>query len=164
MRVTLLSPVFRWYSVRNRRRKAEQLDETVRSYGSKTALVVGVGGNASPWEGIVERRRSDHAEVLATCDIAMKQVLWPFVQADGRFLPFRNDAVDLIVSNAVIEHVGDERDQKQFVEEHLRVAEVSFITTPNRWFPVESHTLVPLLHWSAKWRAGRKDSSITVFG
>jgi hypothetical protein len=22
-----------------------------------------------------------------------------------------------------------------------------FISTPNRWFPVETHTLLPLVHW-----------------
>jgi hypothetical protein len=22
-----------------------------------------------------------------------------------------------------------------------------FVSTPNRWFPVETHTLVPLVHW-----------------
>jgi hypothetical protein len=27
------------------------------------------------------------------------------------------------------------------------------ITTPNRWFPIESHTSTILLHWSRKWRA-----------
>ena len=25
-----------------------------------------------------------------------------------------------------------------------------FITTPNRWFPVEFHTALPLLHWLPK--------------
>ena len=30
----------------------------------------------------------------------------------------------------------------------LRVARQGiFVTTPNRWFPVEFHTLLPLLHW-----------------
>jgi hypothetical protein len=33
------------------------------------------------------------------------------------------------------------------VAEALRVARRAFVTTPNRWFPIEVHTLLPLVHW-----------------
>ena len=35
----------------------------------------------------------------------------------------------------------------RFVAEALRVARRAFVTTPNRWFPVEVHTRLPLVHW-----------------
>jgi hypothetical protein len=70
-----------------------------------------------------------------------------FVQADGRDLPFEDGAFDVVHSNAVIEHVGERREQAQFVSELVRVAKNGFVTTPNRWFPVEPHTHVPLFHW-----------------
>ena len=39
-------------------------------------------------------------------------------------------------------------DQARFIKELHRVARrVVCLTTPNRWFPVEVHTSVPLLHW-----------------
>ena len=44
-------------------------------------------------------------------------------------------------SNAVIEHVG-ESDQLLFVNEMLRVSRNMFFFTPNKFFPVESHTNV----------------------
>ena len=50
-------------------------------------------------------------------------------------------------SNAVIEHVGGRAEQRRFVDESLRVAPRAFVTTPNRWFPVEVHTRLPLVHW-----------------
>jgi 2-polyprenyl-3-methyl-5-hydroxy-6-metoxy-1,4-benzoquinol methylase len=71
---------------------------------------------------------------------------------DGRRLPFRADSFDLVISNAVIEHVGTEKDQARFVEEHHRVGRRFVITTPNLLFPVESHTRVVGLHWSRTWR------------
>ena len=46
-----------------------------------------------------------------------------------------------------LEHVGGEEDQRRFVAEALRVGRRAFITTPNRWFPVEVHTHLPLVHW-----------------
>ena len=38
--------------------------------------------------------------------------------------------------------------QMRFARELWRVARKGvFVTTPNRWFPVEFHTVLPLLHW-----------------
>ncbi len=65
----------------------------------------------------------------------------------GKSLPFRNKEFDCVYSNAVIEHVGSREDQIAFVREIMRVGKSFYITTPNRWFPVEMHTHVPLLHF-----------------
>jgi SAM-dependent methyltransferase len=70
-----------------------------------------------------------------------------YVQGDACALPFADDAFDLYFSNAVIEHVGGEERQQAFVGEAVRVARRAFVTTPNRWFPLEVHTRLPLVHW-----------------
>ena len=70
-----------------------------------------------------------------------------YVQGDGCALPFDEGAFDLYFSNAVLEHVGGPERQRAFVAEALRVAGRVFITTPNRWFPIEVHTRLPLVHW-----------------
>ncbi|HST13854.1 MAG TPA: methyltransferase domain-containing protein [Gaiellaceae bacterium] len=70
------------------------------------------------------------------------------VRADGRDLPFPDGAFDLGFSNAVVEHVAGGRDgQRLLVHELCRVARRVFVTTPNRWFPLEVHTLLPFVHW-----------------
>src|SRR5690242_9514066 len=70
------------------------------------------------------------------------------VEADGRSLPFGDGAFDLGFSNAVVEHVAGGRDgQRRFVHELCRVARRVFVTTPNRFFPLEVHTLLPFAHW-----------------
>jgi hypothetical protein len=67
------------------------------------------------------------------------------VIGDGCCLPFRDGAFDWVFSNAVIEHVGDWTKQQQFANEIRRVASKGyFVTTPNKWFPIDPHTLVPL--------------------
>jgi hypothetical protein len=74
-----------------------------------------------------------------------------FVKADGLSLPFRDQAFDVVHSSAVIEHVGSFARQCAFVHECCRVARRAiFITTPNRWFPVEFHTVLPVVHWLPK--------------
>lgn len=65
----------------------------------------------------------------------------------GQNLPFGDGEFDIVFSNAVIEHVGSRRAQAAFVREICRVGKGFFITTPNRWFPVEHHTGLPLLHF-----------------
>ena len=71
-----------------------------------------------------------------------------FLQADGIHLPFADGAFDFVHASAVIEHVGNSERQTRFLKELSRVARRGlFITTPNRWFPVEFHTVLPLIHW-----------------
>ena len=67
------------------------------------------------------------------------------VQADGCSLPFADKSFDWVFSNAVIEHVGSWDDQRQFAAEIRRIAlRGYFITTPNLYFPIEPHALLPL--------------------
>jgi len=74
-----------------------------------------------------------------------------FVQYPGGKFPFEDNSFDWAFSNAVIEHVGNETAQAQFISEMLRVARVGvFVTTPAQEFPIETHTLVPFLHWWPK--------------
>ncbi len=71
----------------------------------------------------------------------------PYVQGDACDLPFEDGAFDVVFSNAVIEHVGGRERQRRFVSEGIRVGRRVFLTTPDRRFPIEVHTRLPLVHW-----------------
>lgn len=62
-------------------------------------------------------------------------------------LPFSDGEFDICFCSATLEHVGTREDQIFFLNECIRVAKKVFITTPNRYFPVEMHTFLPLVHW-----------------
>jgi len=85
------------------------------------------------------------------------------VHYDGVDFPFADGEFDVCWSNAVIEHVGSRASQVKLAAEMRRVAKCGFITTPNRFFPIEVHTRTPLLHYLPKpWfdrylRATRQD-------
>jgi SAM-dependent methyltransferase len=65
----------------------------------------------------------------------------------GDRLPFPDSEFDVVFSNAVLEHVGNRMQQAAFIADLCRVSRRFFITTPNRWFPFEHHTGLPLLHY-----------------
>jgi SAM-dependent methyltransferase len=148
-------------SLRSRRRKLRLFLDEMRPTERTTVLDIGVdevgfgdpGGESGcathnffeelyPWPAQITalglhggagfRGRYPHAE---------------YVQGDACALPFADAAFDVAFSNAVIEHVGSPERQELFVAEALRVARRVFITTPNRWFPIEVHTRLPVVHW-----------------
>lgn len=87
-------------------------------------------------------------------DAQFLETLYPgvkFVLADGLDLPFADRAFDITHASAVLEHVGSFERQAAFIAECARVCRRGFfMTTPNRWFPIEFHTVLPLVHWLPK--------------
>lgn len=70
-----------------------------------------------------------------------------FIQTGKDRLPFKDQSFDIVFCSAVLEHVGDSDHQRCFIRELLRVSRNFFIITPNRQFPVEFHTFLPVIHW-----------------
>jgi len=66
---------------------------------------------------------------------------------DGKNLNFPDDHFDIVFCNTVVEHVGCNLEQKKFIEEICRMGKRIFVTTPNYWFPLDPHTLIPCVHW-----------------
>jgi SAM-dependent methyltransferase len=77
-----------------------------------------------------------------------------YVHGDGCSLPFADRAFDIVFSNSVIEHVGGADAQARFAREIARAGRGYWVQTPNRWFPIETHLLTPIVHLLPRsWRA-----------
>ena len=88
------------------------------------------------------------ATSISDCSFLEKQCAGlRFVQTDGARLPFNDQEFDIVFSNAVIEHVGSREQQRAFASEVCRVGKRVFVTTPNRWYPLDFHTRLPFTHW-----------------
>jgi methyltransferase family protein len=143
-------------SMRSRERKLQLFLELFHPGPDTTVVDVGVtnapfGGGSSdnffealyPWPERITGVGHTELDRFSAAFPAVRAV-----RADGRELPFADGSFDLGFSNAVVEHVAGGRDgQRCFVHELCRVARRVFVTTPNRWFPLEVHTLLPFVHW-----------------
>ena len=67
-----------------------------------------------------------------------------FVEGDAcNLTDFEDGSFDLVFSNSVIEHVGDEQRQAAFAREVRRLGKSYWVQTPSKWFPIEAHTGMP---------------------
>ena len=82
-----------------------------------------------------------------------------FVRADARSLPFGDAEFAVAYSNSLVEHLPP-ADRDRVAAEMSRVGRRLFVQTPNRWFPIEPHALLPFVHWLPRtigrrlWRLG----------
>ncbi len=130
----------------------------VSSVDESTILDVGVNTTEhSPVDNYLEKHYPYLSNITALSvtpneDFSSKYPSVKFVKYDGKLFPFADKEFDFIHSNAVIEHVGGLDSQKLFCREMLRVAKRGvFFTTPNKYFPIEMHTNILLLHYLPKY-------------
>lgn len=89
----------------------------------------------------------------------------PVVIPQAGALPFRDGYFDVVFCSSVIEHVTlpksevwlerstrrfrehSWRRQQEFASEIRRLGRGYFVQTPNRYFPIESHTWLPFVGW-----------------
>lgn len=106
--------------------------------GIISSTLANLGGTAKRIEAVdvVDNRTEKHG--------------YHFTTVTGSALPFDAAAFDLVISNHVIEHVGDEAAQLAHLREIRRVASpggIAYLAVPNKWRLVEPHYRLPLLSW-----------------
>ena len=121
--------------------------------------VLDVGTTADTHESnnilLQNTRNNKNISCLSDQDLGILKKKFPHVKnfylGDGKKTNFPENSFDIIFSSAVIEHVGTFKDQIDFIKECIRIGKHQvFITTPNRYYPIDFHTRIPFLHWLPK--------------
>lgn len=140
----------------NRARKVKMFLELFRPSATDTLLDVGpTDAERHPSSNILEKTYPYPHNITALGMSAYENFsrLYPsvkVVQYDGGAFPFADNAFDICWCSAVLEHVGDEDRQIRFLQEIRRVSRRAYVTTPNRYFPLELHTRLLFLHYLPK--------------
>ena len=142
------------FALRARRRMIAMFHQALAPRPQDKVLDLGVTPDTSlpesnlfeaiyPWR---QRLTAASIEDAAHLERVYPGVRFARIDASGG-LPFRDDEFDVLFCSAVLEHVGERAAQARFVREAVRIAKRFFFTTPNRWYPVDFHTFLPIAHW-----------------
>lgn len=84
------------------------------------------------------------------CDNRLLRDGYAFHLVEGVRLPFDDASFDVVLSNHVIEHVGERAAQLAHLRELRRVMApnaVGYLAVPNRWMLIEPHYRLAFLSW-----------------
>ena len=106
--------------------------------------VLDVGGTPDFWRMMGLTQERVRVTVLNRSIDAASESAGQVVIGDARDMRgFQDLEFDVAFSNSVIDHVGTYADQGRMASEIRRVAKRYFVQTPNKYFPIEPHFLVP---------------------
>jgi len=136
---------------------------------SKDSIILDVGTadkEYSPFDNYFEKRCPYPHRITALSIHPLKEFSKRYLEIktvtyNGGEFPFEDKHFSLVVSNAVIEHVGSFQKQLLFINEMKRVGYQFFFTTPAKEFPIEMHTNYPFIHWLSDKKF---DSIVTRLG
>lgn len=131
----------------------------VNNYYSKYKSVIDIGSTPSKdkkQNTFLEKTKDNHnITCLSNQDCRNLQKKYKNIKnviiGDAKNTMLEDDSFAIEHSNATIEHVGSFKNQVSFVREMLRISKESvFIQTPNRFYPLDFHTILPFIHWLPK--------------
>ena len=134
---------------------AQRLGELAAAVGKRHGRrlkVIDVGGAPGFWKTLQSDMPADVTMLNIAPDPAAParhgQIAFASVAGDARDMARWGDReFDLVISNSMIEHVGQWGDIVRATSEMRRLAGHGWVQTPAFGFPVEPHFALPLVHW-----------------
>jgi ubiquinone/menaquinone biosynthesis C-methylase UbiE len=156
MENSFFKSVLKSFSHKSRTKKFQLFDSFFHPRPDERVLDVGASGevflrytfeDVYPYPSRIIAGGHSFGEVESARQVYPKSTYAVF---DGCSLPFPDKAFDIVFSNAVIEHIMGPGRQRRFAEEVMRVGKSWFVTTPNYWYPFESHYHLPFIQFLPK--------------
>jgi len=133
------------------------LKRNARYSKKKSIIDIGTTPSHDDVQNIILSKIKDNKNITCLSNLNCKILLkkYPNIKkvliGDGRNNNLPNNSFDIVHSNATIEHVGSYKNQLLFIKECIRISKkYVFIQTPNRFYPIDFHTILPFIHWLPK--------------
>ncbi len=109
------------------------------------AKIIDLGGTRYNWNIVENDFHVTIVNLPAINKINEDTEKLKFVSADATDLSdmFSDKSFDVVFSNSVIEHVGDDKNIEKFANEIKRLGKAYWVQTPSKKFPIEPHTGFP---------------------
>lgn len=115
----------------------------------KPISILDVGGKINFWENRGLAGNNDY--IITIVNIEKEKSLYSNIKTkmgDATDLsPFKDKSFDVVHSNSVIEHLYYFENQKKMASEIIRVGQKHIVQTPNKYFFLEPHYLLPFFQF-----------------
>lgn len=144
----------------SRRQKGEKIERLLELEGvfPKHLLEIGTGSGGIAHYFATQTSGRFSVEAVDVTDTRQVNDGYGFQLVTSTALPFESASFDVVLTNHVIEHVGDRAAQLAHLVEVARVLKpsgVAYLAVPNRWMLVEPHYKLAFLSWLPHgWRSG----------
>ncbi len=131
-----------------RRKRFEVFQQWLNQF-PRPLKILDVGGTTAFWKTMGFENTQDIQIVMLNLE-AMPTHSPAIISIAGdatNLSQFRDGEFDIVFSNSVIEHVGDDQQQARMAREVMRVGKAYFIQTPNLYFPIEAHFYWPFIQF-----------------
>jgi len=134
--------IYNWVGRRFRPARMRRFLTTFPATSYKRVIDFGGGG------GIWDMVEHDYDLTLLNVQASIPHGKYKLIVGDACDAPqLPSQSFDVAFSNSTIEHVGDIARQRRFAQEMQRVGRSVYCQTPNKWFPIEPHFMLPFVHW-----------------
>lgn len=128
-----------------------QLNRLFQINDSILEIGTGSGGIASYFAH--KKEMQFHITAIDVVDSRTLKDGYQFQIVDGTKIPLDSGTFDVIITNHVIEHVGEYESQLEHLNEIKRLLKkdgIAYLAVPNRWMLIEPHYQLIFLSWLPK--------------
>ena len=137
----------------NKAIKIRKIIASVREFRQQDSILeigTGSGGIAAYF---AMQNMQFNVQAVDVVDSRISKDGYQFQLVNSAILPFEDECFDIVISNHVIEHVGEYDAQLHHLCEIKRVLKkdgIAYLAVPNRWMLVEPHYQLIFLSWLPK--------------
>ncbi|WP_339352575.1 class I SAM-dependent methyltransferase [Acinetobacter beijerinckii] len=140
-------------NIASRALKAQKIEQLLQfKLNSQTLKILEIGCGSGGISYYFAHHKKLKCEVYAVdvYDNRQETEGYRFTLVESTALPFADEYFDIVITNHVIEHVGEEKEQLHHLFEIKRVLKQTgqcYLAVPNRWMLIEPHYQLKFLSW-----------------